>query len=147
MSIEDFKAALNQRSDIERLRLDNWGQYGKGGYPDFEPASWFDVFNEYLPDERTRKNIAERDAQHLEDIITTFDMICRANTDPNATGVYKFGSLWCMALKIKYHEVERPVSAMAEEVRRRCKRRCATRTFQHHIQQAHQALFTWADPL
>jgi len=147
MSIEAFKDALNHRQDIQGLRMDNWGQWGKGGFPDFEPASWFDVFNEFLPDERQRKNIAERDAQHLEDIITGFDLQCRNNTDSKPKGARKFGTVWCMALKIQFHERERPLSARAEEIRKRLKRPCAERTFQHHVQQAKQAVFLFADPL
>lgn len=147
MAIEDFKKALSRRDDIERLRLENWGHWGEGGYPDFEPPSWFDVFNEYLPDERVRRNIAERDAQHLEDIITGFGLIARANDDPKATGARKYGIVWRTALKIRFHERERPLSAMAEELRRRLKRRCAERTFQHHVQEARKAVFMFADPL
>ena len=147
MSLESFKDAIRQKDKIELMRLGNWGQSGRGGIPDFEPASWFDVFNEFLADDQYRQSIAERDAAHLEFIITTFDMLARANNDPKATGVYKFGTVWKTALLIKYKEASRPVSAMAEELRRRMKRRCAERTFRHHIHEARNAIFKWADPL
>lgn len=147
MSIETFKDAIKQEEEIKKLRLDNWGRSGHGGIPNFEPASWFDVFNEFLADDQHRQSIAERDAEHLEFIITTFDMLARKNEDPKAKGAYKFGTVWKTALLIKYKESGRPVSAMAEELRRRCKRRCSERTFRHHIQEARNAIFRWADPL
>jgi len=121
MSIEDLRLKLSRQDEMNNLRLANWGEWGKGGIPNFEPATWTEIWRGYITDDRHFKTIIEQDAQHIEHVITTMDLICRDNTDTYATGITKYGTVWAYVLKLRFKECPRPVPAMAELVRQNLK--------------------------
>lgn len=147
MSIETFKQALAGRDKIQERRLSNWGYWGQLKIHNLDPATWTQIWNDYIRDNQIGRSIAEQDAQELEDIITGFNLIALHNDDPKAGGAKKWGHVWFTCLKIKYLDPERPVSAMAQEARIKLKRPMAERTFQHHIQKATDSVFMFAEPL
>ena len=144
MSHETFMAAIQQEEKIEDLRLQNWRYWSKGGYPDFSPAEWCEIWNGYIKDDHVTRAVTEADAQHIEDCITELYLQYLHNKDDKPFGARNWGEVWFTVLKIKYLERDRPERAMAEELRRRLKRRCAGSTFRKHAHEAKKAVFTVA---
>lgn len=145
MSLETFLAAVEQAEELQELRLRNWVYWSHlGGYPNFNPAEWTEIWSGYVKCDRVSRAVAEQDAQHIEDVITGLYLQYLHNKDEKPYGARKWGEVWFTALMIKYYERARPEQAMAEELRRRLKRRCAGSTFRKHAKEAKNAVFTVA---
>jgi hypothetical protein len=149
MSIENLYAAVTRKDDINEIRLQNWGYWNQHNcYPDFEPAGWMDLLKLYIKTFHVSRAIAEQDAMLLADTISTMDMICRANTDPSATGVMRWGTEYALVLKMVYVEAyEKPAALLAEDVTRKLNVPCSRPTFFRRLKQAKHDLFVLAPSL
>ena len=142
MSIESLHSAITRKDDIHEIRLQNWGYANQGGMPNFEPAGWLQVFKLYIKTYHVSRAIAEQDATIIGDWISTMDLICRANTDPNATGVSRYGSEYALILKMVYVEqYEKPAELLAEDVTRKLRVPCSRPTFFRRLKSAKHDLF------
>ena len=149
MSVHDLYKAVNRTDSIQEVRLQNWGYWNQvGAYPDFEPAGWLKIFKLYIKNYQVSRAIAEQDAMLIADWVSTMDLICRANDDPNASGVKRWGSQYALILKMVYVEqYEKPAELLAEDVTRKLHVPCSRPTFFRRLKSAKHDLFMLAPSL
>jgi len=127
-------------SDEREIRLENWARWSNTGRINLGYPDWYDIWSAYLPSKTSGAAIAEADAMHLEDIITTLDMCGRYNADN-----FKWERLWAYVIKLDYLWIPRPVELRAKMVRQTFQRPCARSTYHHHVGNAKEAIFSLAN--
>ena len=122
------------------LRLANWSLWSQtGGYPNLNMPSFVEIMSEYFPAD-WRDVAYDRDAQHIEDIITTLDIAGR-----NWDG---WGDVYRLILKMEYLERGAPLEVKTNNVKRRFQfRKYSQRSYERHWHLAKMAVFLWAEPI
>ena len=118
-------------------RLLNWGRWLRSGA---KPKLGYPGQSPFVVSPSRGSTIAELDAQHIEDIVSSLYVsgLPRAN-------------LQAFILRVEY--VEKPtgqmphVSQRAADVRRKYKCRCGERTYYNHLAKAKKMVEMFADPI
>ena len=131
----------DEKAEKEILaRLNNWALWSSiGGFPNLDPPAYVEVMSEYFPSEH-RSTPYDKDAEHLEHIISTLDIAGR-----NGQG---WGDIYRFILKQEFLEHERPQILKAQNVKRWLRVESYTqRTYRNHWYAAKKAVFMYADPI
>jgi hypothetical protein len=142
-----MQAKLRQRleKDEWEARLINWGLWHSvdNTFRRLDYPRWYEILKKFYGIESSGLQLAELDAEHLEDIISTLDMAGR--------GGFGWGTLWAFVLKLEYIEgapYRHPtLSQKAKDVSRKFCRPCSERSYQRHLYNARCAVFEFADPI
>ena len=126
----------------EEARLSNWGLFCRfGNLPGLGLTTWPQLMREFWGEPGIGITIPnELDAIHLENIISTMDVMGRDMDN------YR-GDLYAFILKLEYIEIGRPVQERAKHVRRKFKIKCGERQYYRHISNARDIVFTFAEPM
>lgn len=128
--------------EAERIviaRLINWGLWSRfGGIPKLDYPAWIDIMREFFPAE-CYTIPDEIDAQHMESIISTLDIIGRRGKG--------WGEVYKHILLMEYRDFGRPQEAKAENIRDRFKTRCSIRTYQYHFYRVKRAIHYLSSPV
>lgn len=130
-------------SETINLRLENWGRWSRQPTTPQKYPTWGQIFKRFLG-EPPSLSVAELDAQHLEEIITTLKLLGQA----------KWGylnDLTAFILRVEFAErgdnYQRPVSERARDVSRHFQRRCRSSTYYSMLARAKHVISVLANPL
>ncbi len=129
-----------EAEDIVLGRLVNWGIWSKvGGYPNLGTPSYIQIMRDYFPSDDDRITPNNKDAEHIENIITSLDIAGRRGLG--------WGDVYRLIYKMEFVEYPRPQSAKAEHIRAAFNHPCSERTYRYHWSRAKRIIHFMADPL
>ena len=121
-------------------RLTNWGIWSRiGGFPKLGTPAYVEIMRDYFPSGDDHITPNNKDAEHIEEIITTLDIAGRHGLG--------WGDIYRLIFKMEFVEHGRPQSVKADHIRWKFKQPCSERTYRYHWYRAKKVIYFLADPL
>lgn len=123
-----------------KLRLANWGIWSRiGGFPKLGTPAYVEIMRDYFPSDRVPLTPNNKDAEHIEYIISTMDIAGRRGLG--------WGDIYRLIYKMEFVEYPRPQEAKAQHVRKAFGCKCSGRTYRYHWYRAKRKIHVLSDPL